>query len=214
MRATRWIIALSGASGMRYGIRLVEEASHHVDEVHVIVSEAALRVLQEEEGLKLSSSRVGRDSLFPRARENLVIHNPRDIAAAPASGSFHFEGMVVVPCSMATLGAIANGIPSNLVHRAADVTLKEGRRLILVPRETPLSAIHLENMLTLTRLGCRMAPAMPGFYHQPKSVDDIVDMMVMKIMDQMGIESDLVERWSGSRRGGEESVVRLYQNHE
>ena len=103
--------------------------------------------------------------------------------------------MVIVPCTMGTLAAVANGICDNLVQRAADVTLKEGRKLIMVPRETPLSAIHLENMLKLSRAGVRMVPAMPGFYHQPQSIDQLVDMMVMKILDQMGIHRDLVQRW-------------------
>jgi 4-hydroxy-3-polyprenylbenzoate decarboxylase len=104
-------------------------------------------------------------------------------------------GMVVIPCSMSTLGAIAHGIPSHLVHRAADVTMKEGRKLILVPRETPLSAIHLQNMLTLSKLGVSIVPAMPGFYHQPKSVEDMVDQFVMKVLDSMGVKHTLGKRW-------------------
>jgi 4-hydroxy-3-polyprenylbenzoate decarboxylase len=105
------------------------------------------------------------------------------------------DGMVVIPCSMSTLGAIAHGIPSHLVHRAADVTMKEGRPLILVPRESPLSAIHLENMLTLSRLGVKIVPAMPGFYSRPQSVDDVVDQFVMRVLDSMGIENSLGKRW-------------------
>jgi 4-hydroxy-3-polyprenylbenzoate decarboxylase len=104
-------------------------------------------------------------------------------------------GMVVIPCSMATLGAIAHGIPSHLVHRAADVHMKEGRRLVLVPRETPLSPIHLENLLTLSRYGVRIVPAMPGFYHKPKSVDDMIDQFVMKVLDSMGVPNSLGSRW-------------------
>jgi 4-hydroxy-3-polyprenylbenzoate decarboxylase len=133
--------------------------------------------------------------LCGRDADNVYFYNPRDIGAKIASGSALFDGMVIVPCTMGTLGAIAHGICDNLIHRAADVTLKEGRKLVIVPRETPLSAIHLENMLSLTRVGARIVPAMPGFYHQPAQISDLVDMMVMKIFDQMGIRTDLVQRW-------------------
>ena len=124
-----------------------------------------------------------------------ILYNVKDIGARIASGSALFSGMVVVPCSMGTLGAISSGLCQNLIHRAADVTLKEGRKLILVPRETPLSAIHLENMLKLSRIGAVILPAMPGFYHQPVAISDLVDMLVMKILDQMGLSSNLVTRW-------------------
>lgn len=193
----RWIVALTGASGITYGLRLVQELSKRIDELHVIFSEAALRVLAEEEGIKLSYSALSCEALIGEPLGNVQFHNPRDIGASVASGSMIFEGMAIVPCSMATLGAIACGAPQNLVHRAADVCLKEGRKLIIVPRETPLSAIHLENMLKLSRLGVTVLPAMPGFYHQPASVRDLVDMLVMKILDQMGVQNELVRRWNG-----------------
>ena len=191
----KWIIGVTGASGMKYALRLIELASQTLQEAHVVFSEAALVVLREEEGLKLSSSRLSTDNLFGKECKNVFFYNPKDIGAAIASGSMLFDGMVVAPCTMGTLGAIASGQCLNLIHRAADVTLKEGRKLILVPRETPLSAIHLENMLRLSKLGVSIVPAMPGFYHNPASISDLVDMMVMKIMDQMGIHRDIVPRW-------------------
>jgi 4-hydroxy-3-polyprenylbenzoate decarboxylase len=194
-RSGSWVVAFTGASGMRYGLRLLEIAAEVMQEVHVVFSEAAIRVLREEEGLAVSASTLSMQKLCGSDASNVRFYNPRDIGAKIASGSALFDGMVIVPCTMGTLAAVAHGICENLIHRAADVTLKEGRRLVVVPRETPLSAIHLENMLTLTRAGARMVPAMPGFYHQPKSIDDVVDMMVMKILDQMGIHRDLVPRW-------------------
>lgn len=191
----RWVIALTGASGMRYALRLLDVASQHLAEVHVVISEAAMRVLREEENIKVSYANVSSEILFGRKADNVFFYNPRDIGAKVASGSAPFEGMVIAPCSMGTLAAVAHGMSENLVHRAADVTMKEGRRLIIVPRETPLSAIHLENMLKLSRSGVRIVPAMPGFYHRPASIAELVDMMVMKILDQMDLRVDLVERW-------------------
>ena len=196
----KWVIGISGASGMRYALTLLNAMSSHneVKKIHVVLSEAALRVLNEEEGIKLSPSNLKADLLGLVPSEKLEFHNPRDIGAPFASGSYLFDGMVVVPCSMSTLGAIANGVPQNLIHRAADVVIKENRKLILVPRETPLSAIHLENMLKLSRIGVSMLAAMPGFYHQPQSLQDLVNMMVLKIMDSMGLRNNLVERWGES----------------
>lgn len=132
----------------------------------------------------------------PVKRLPVTLHPYRDIGASIASGSCPTRGMVVVPCSMKTLAGIAHGYGENLIARAADVVLKERRRLILVPRETPLSAIHLKNMLSLARLGVAIVPAMPGFYHRPATIDDLVGMMVMRILDQMGYEIDLAPRWT------------------
>jgi 4-hydroxy-3-polyprenylbenzoate decarboxylase len=191
----KWIVGVTGASGMAYALRLIQVVSAAVEELHVVFSEAALRVLKEEEGIKISFNKLSAEALFGERRDNVVFHNVKDIGAVIASGSALFDGMVIVPCSMGTLGAIASGLSQNLVHRAADVTLKEGRKLIIVPRETPLSAIHLENMLKLSRLGVTILPAMPGFYHQPRSIQELVDMLVVKIMDQMRIPSNLISRW-------------------
>ena len=195
---------MTGASGMRYARRLLETIADINREVHVVVSESALRVLHEEEGIKLSASRLSAETLLGKALPNLFFHNVNDVGAEPASGSAQFAGMVICPCSMGTLGAVAHGICHNLIHRAADVTLKERRKLIIVPRETPLSSIHLKNMLTLTEAGATIVPAMPGFYHRPASIDDLVDMMVMKVLDQMGIENSLADRW---REGSKTPVL-------
>lgn len=199
-RTGPWVLAVTGASGMRYALRMLDIAADRMQEVHVVFSEAAIRVLREEEGLAVSASNISMRKLCGRDADNVYFYNPRDIGAKIASGSALFDGMVIVPCTMGTLGAIAHGICDNLIHRAADVTLKEGRKLVIVPRETPLSAIHLENMLSLTRAGARIVPAMPGFYHQPAQISDLVDMMVMKIFDQMGIRMDLVQRWKENEK--------------
>lgn len=190
-----WIVALTGASGVRYGIRLLQVLGESGHEVHAIVSEAACRVLRDEDGVKLSVTRPDTAALLGRGFESIKFHDPRDIGAPLASGSFPVAGMAVVPCSMSSLAAIASGAGSHLVHRAAEVTLKEGRRLILVPRETPLSVIQLENMLKLARAGARIVPAMPGFYHRPSRIEEIVDMLVMRVLDQMEIDTSLVRRW-------------------
>jgi 4-hydroxy-3-polyprenylbenzoate decarboxylase len=193
----RWVVGVTGASGVRYAVRLIECLAAAVDEVHVCFSDAALRVLSDEESIKVTHANLLSEALFPRPIANVIVHNPRDVGASIASGSLITEGMVIIPCSMASLGALAHGVQQHLVHRAAEVTLKEGRRLIVVPRETPLSTIHLENLIKLSRAGARIVPAMPGFYHQPKSIEDLVDMLVMKVLDQMGIHMDLVKRWQG-----------------
>jgi len=207
----KWIVALTGASGMKYGLRLLEVLTALPGvEIHLVVSEAGARVLREEEGIRFSFFREAVAELLGKEFESVTFHHPSDIGASIASGSNIFSGMVIVPCSMGTLAAIANGLSQNLIHRAADVTLKEGRKLILVPRETPLSAIHLENMLKLARNGVTMLAAMPGFYHQPASVADMVDMLVAKILDHMGIEHSLSKRWKQSQQA--EQHLRLIES--
>lgn len=190
-----WVVGVTGASGVRYATRLLEVLSKLVKEVHVVFSDAALRVLNDEEGIAIGPSALSMERLTGSHAENVTFYNPRDIGARIASGSMLTSGMVVIPCSMATLGAIAHGIPNHLVHRAADVHMKEGRTLILIPRETPLSPIHLENLLKLSRYGVKIVPAMPGFYHKPESVQDMVDQFVMKVLDSMGIPNTLGTRW-------------------
>jgi 4-hydroxy-3-polyprenylbenzoate decarboxylase len=202
MSSGKWIVAVTGASGIKYSIRLLQVLADHRDirEVHVILSEAAHRVLQEEENIKLSFSSLNAKSLIGIETNKLNFFNPKDIAAPAASGSFLADGMVIVPCSMSTLASVAHGIQQNLIHRAADVTLKENRKLILVPRETPLSQIHLENMLKLSKIGVVMAAAMPGFYHRPSSLDELIDMQCMKILDCMQLDNSLVTRWGNEKR--------------
>jgi 4-hydroxy-3-polyprenylbenzoate decarboxylase len=190
-----WVVGVTGASGVRYALRLLEVLPELVGQVHVVFSDAALRVLNDEEGIPINFASLSMEKLTNTSQSNVTFYKSRDIGARIASGSMLATGMVVIPCSMATLGAIAHGIPNHLVHRAADVTMKEGRKLILVPRETPLSAIHLNNMLTLSKLGVSIVPAMPAFYHQPKSVEDMVDQFVMKVLDSMGVRHSLGRRW-------------------
>lgn len=197
----RWVVGVTGASGTIYARRLIQAllGNDQDVELHVVFSEAALRVMREEEGISSSINRIDVCELFgAEAETRMFTYNNRDIGAAIASGSFRTRGMVIVPCSMATLAAVANGFCDKLIHRAADVVMKEQRRLVVVPRETPLSSIHLENMLKLVRVGAAMVPAMPGFYHQPSTIEELVDMQVMKILDMMGYEIDLVERWGGA----------------
>ena len=193
----RIVLAITGASGTVYARRLLSVLleSQPTLTIDLIVSESALRVLREEEGIKTSIQKVSVSELIGTETTRVAVHSNRDIGASIASGSYPGSGMIIAPCSMATLAAIATGYGQNLIHRAADVALKEGRRLVIVPRETPLSAIHLENMLKLSRMGVRVVPAMPGFYHKPQSISQLVDMMVMKILDQIDIRVDLVPRW-------------------
>lgn len=210
MAEQRWIIGITGASGTVYARRLVRALVEHVPDVHldVIVSRAALRVMHDEEGLVLPQGRLTAESLIgfstesvsihrERLAERVTLHSNRNIGADVASGSQPTRGMVIVPCSMKTLAAVAHGYAANLIVRAADVVLKERRPLVLVPRETPLSAIHLRNMLILSRAGAAIVPAMPGFYHNPSTIGDLVDLMVMRILDQMGYQVDLAVRWTG-----------------
>ncbi|WP_027093651.1 UbiX family flavin prenyltransferase [Cohnella thermotolerans] len=196
----RWVVGWTGASGAVYGVTLCKELLAAGIHVHLVVTDAAWRVLKEElgwdAGKRLESLRAG---LGVEAGDSRFVYHPQgDIGASIASGSFLCEGMAVVPCSMGTLSAIAHGTSNNLLTRAADVTLKEGRPLLLVPRETPLNAIHLENMLKLARLGVRILPAMPAFYYGPQTLDDAVRFMVGKVMDSMGVPHRLYRRWGQS----------------
>ena len=186
MDKKRIILAITGASGTVYAAAIIRELGGRDDiELHVIVSEAARKVCQLETDLSP-------DALTSGAH---AVHAPTDIAAPPASGSWQHHGMIICPCSMATLSAVATGFGHNLIHRAADVTLKERGKLVLVPRETPLSSIHLENMLRADRAGAVILPACPGFYHRPDSIGDLADQLAGKILDQLDIPHDLYRRW-------------------
>ncbi|WP_461210192.1 UbiX family flavin prenyltransferase [Desulfocurvus sp. DL9XJH121] len=185
--ARRIILAVTGASGMPYAATLCDALARTPGvELHLIVSQAARRVLALEGGAEAL------DAAPAHAR-----HDENDIGAGPASGSFVHHGMVVCPCSMASLAAIASGLGTNLIHRAADVTLKERRPLVLVPRETPLSRIHLENMLRAHDAGATIVPACPGFYNGPQAVQDMVDHLCARILDQLDIPHSLSRRWEG-----------------
>lgn len=189
------VLAMTGASGAPYAVRLLRLLSAAGREVHFTFSESAAQVLRAELEIAIAPGRWDATAFGPLGPGSVVYHHHADFSAGIASGSFRTGGMVVVPCSMSTLASIAHGITTNLISRAADVHLKERRKLILVPRETPLSLVHLENMAAVTRAGAVVLPAMPGWYHRPRSVDDLVDFVVARILDQLGIEHDVARRW-------------------
>ena len=192
----RFAVCFSGGSGIAYGLRLVEVLLELGHGVHLCATNAAARVLVHEAGLNVDLVRPDLASLFaPALRSRLHVHALDAVEAAPASGSAGLAATIVVPCSMGTLARVAHGFSSNLVERAADVALKEGRPLLVVPRETPLSVVHLENMLKLARLGAIVLPAMPGFYHRPTTVAQLVDFVVGKVLDRLSVEHSLVQRW-------------------
>jgi len=191
-----YIVAVTGASGSLYAVRLLKFFEENRIPVELVVSDTARSVMKEELGVQAPMfEKSGSDPDFHGM--NIVLHSFHDFTASIASGSYPTSGMVVIPCSMGTLGAIASGLSQNLIHRAADCTIKEGRRLVLVPRETPLSAIHLENMLKLARLGVRIVPPMPAFYGAQQTVSDLVDFVVGKVLDQLEIPHALYPRWVG-----------------
>ena len=188
------VVAITGASGAPYAVRLLESLADARRAVQLIVSSHGFRLLDTEMGiasLAALRSHVGAE----RWDRSITVFDDGDRGATPASGSALTDGMVICPCSMGTLSAISIGASRSLVERAADVVLKERRRLVLVPRETPYSAIHLENMLTLTRAGAVVLPASPGFYHRPAKIADVVDFVVARVLDQLGVEHSLVPRW-------------------
>jgi flavin prenyltransferase len=194
-----YIVAISGASGAPYAFRLLQILVKGGHSVYISISGDGLSILNDEAGIMLKGSETDIQVALEKhleAKEGQVVYCDEDNMYAPiASGSVKVDAMVVIPCSMKTLASVANGFASNLIERAADVTLKEKRKLIIVPRETPLSAIHLRNMLTLAELGCYIIPAMPAFYHHPKKISDMVDFIVGRVLDNMGIENDLSPRW-------------------
>ena len=193
------IVAMTGASGAAYGLRLIRQLARQGVELHLLLSKAARVVLKQESGLELPA---GLEESAATLAGHLGIpvsllhcYGLDDWFSPAASGSAGIRRMVIIPCSMGTLGRIATGISENLIERAADVILKERRQLILVPRETPLSAIHLENMLKLARLGAHIIPAMPGFYHRPQSVEEIVDFLVDRVLDHLAMPNPEALKW-------------------
>jgi len=195
-------LALTGASGMPYGLRLLECLLAADCRVQLLYSQAAQIVARQEMEFELPSRPAdAKNALLKRYPAvdpaKLAVFGRDEWFAPVASGSNPPDAMVICPCSMGTLAAIAQGLADNLIERAADVVLKEARKLVLVPRETPLSTIHLENMLRLARAGAVILPPVPGFYQHPKSVDDIVDFVVARVLDQLGVEHDLMQRWGG-----------------
>jgi 4-hydroxy-3-polyprenylbenzoate decarboxylase len=192
----RIVVAITGATGSIIGVRLLEVMRDAGVETHLIMSKWGARTMIHETSRTMEE--VNATASYS--------YNPGDQGAAISSGSFLTDGMVIAPCSMRTLAAIASGQGEHLVHRAADVILKERRKLVLVVRESPLSEIHLENMLKLARMGVTILPPMPGFYNHPKSVAEIVDHIVMRILDQFGIHTDLTSRWDGEMRASHEGA--------
>jgi 4-hydroxy-3-polyprenylbenzoate decarboxylase len=188
----RLIIGITGATGVIYGVRLLERLREASVETHLVISRWGARTLLHE---------------TPYSREQVealahAVYAPNDMGAAISSGSFATAGMIVAPCSARTLGAIANGFGDSLIHRAADVVLKERRKLVLAIRETPLSDIHLENMLKLSRMGAVIVPPVPAFYNNPRSLADIVEHSVARMLDQFGIDVPGASRWVGDMRVG------------
>lgn len=191
------VLAITGASGAPYAVRLLQQLAQHRVPTWLIISSHGYRLLHTES--QIGDVATLRDHVGASAFDACVtVFDDNDRGAAPASGSARSSGMVICPCSMGTISAIAHGSSRSLVERAADVALKERRRLIVVPRETPLSLIHLENLAQITRAGATVIPAAPGFYHQPQSIADLVDFMVARILDHLDVEHTLGQRWSGT----------------
>ncbi len=194
-----YTIAISGASGAPYALRLLQVLVQGGHSIYLSITGNGLSILNDETGLMLKGSETDIQFALEKhleAKEGQVSYFDEDnMYAAIASGSVKVDAMVVIPCSMKTLSALAHGYASTLIERAADVTLKEKRKLIIVPRETPLSALHLRNLLTLAELGCHIIPAMPAFYHHPKRISEMVDFIVGRVLDSMGVENDLSPRW-------------------
>ncbi len=193
----KYVLGITGATGPVIGLRVLRELARTA-EVHAIISRQSFSIILEEVGVNLSGETAEATEKRIRkfiASRRIFYYDELDFEAPVASGSFKIHGMFVVPCSMKSLSGIANGYANSLIERAADVTIKEGRQLVLAPREMPFSAVHLENMLKLARLGVRIAPPVMGFYHRPKSVDDMVDFAAGKILDVMGVEHEIYRRW-------------------
>ncbi len=179
------IIAITGSSGVIYGIRLLNLLSQSGIETHLILSKWA------EKNIKIETN----EDIEKIRKQASYEYKEDDMAASISSGSFITNGMIIIPCSMKSLASIANGYDDNLISRAASVTIKENRKLVIVPRETPLSQIHLSNMLTLAKIGVIILPAMPGFYHKPKTIDELILHIVGKSLDQFGISNNVFKRW-------------------
>lgn len=201
---TSYAVAITGASGAAYGVRLIAELLKRGDDVHSVVSPSGVLVIGEELSVELDEKDLAasfaeyvKGTAGSEAKGELTIHGHDDMLSSLSSGSAAVDSMVICPCSMGTLARVATGVSGNLIERAADCMIKEGRPLVIVPRETPLSAIHLENMLKLSRLGVKVVPAMPAFYHGPKTIDDMVAFVTGKVMDALGVKNELYKRWQG-----------------
>lgn len=183
----RIIVAITGATGVVYGVRLLQTLRSAGVETHCLISDAGVLNLHQELALKRKDAEAMAD----------VVHNVRDVGASIASGSFQSDGMIIAPCSMKTLAAVAHGLSDNMITRAADVVLKERRRLVLMVRETPFNLAHLRNMTAVTEMGGIIFPPLPGFYHRPASIEEMVDHTVGRVLDLFSVEHQLTPRWSG-----------------
>ncbi len=201
-----YTIAITGASGSIYGVRLLKYFLEKKHTVYLTITKEGGLILKEEMGFNWQEQQIEKEiEIEKKIKRDLKLKeiklhyfSEENLSAPISSGSVKVDAMVVIPCSMKTLSGIACGYANNLVERAADVMLKEGRTLILVPRETPLNSIHLRNMLTLSEIGVKIIPAMPAFYSCPEKIDDLVDFMVGKVLDSLGIENSLFRRWQGN----------------
>lgn len=191
----RYVVGITGASGSIYGVRVIEELLRTGNEVHVVITQNGGKVLSYEMERSLEEI-IGE---LGSCGGKMIVQDIEDLFAPIASGSFRVDGMVIVPCSMSALGEIANGVSKNLLGRAADVCIKEKRNLIIVPRETPLSSIHIKNMLTLSELGITIMPAMPGFYQIPKTMDEVINFVVGRVLSGLGIDNNLYLKWGNDR---------------
>ena len=198
-----YTIAITGASGSLYGVRLLRFLLKRGDKVYLTITKEGGLILKDEVGYgwqgdeKIVEKKIKKDLNLPKS--SLYYFNEDNLLAPMSSGSAKVDAMIIIPCSMKTLSGIAHGYANNLVERAADVMIKEGRTLILVPRETPLSSIHLKNMFLLSEMGVRIIPAMPAFYSHPENIDQLVDFIVGKVIDSMAIDNNLYRRWKGRK---------------
>ncbi|WP_128894444.1 UbiX family flavin prenyltransferase [Longirhabdus pacifica] len=190
-----WVVGITGASGAIYGVKFCQALLERGFSIHLVITDAGWRVLHEELNWSASKRMDSLASAFGDYPGTYTYHPVQDIGASIASGSFRVEGMVIIPCSMGTLARVAHGLSDNLMERTADVMLKEKRKLIMLPRETPLHTIHLENMLKLSQMGVSMVPAMPAFYYKPETLDDMVDFLIGKVMDLMQLDNQMFRRW-------------------
>jgi len=200
-RQSTLIVAITGASGAVYAKRMLEVLLGGGHRVYLTVSGPGRRVLAEEVGWEIpaepANAREQIREFLHAGNSDLYYFDVNDVGALIASGSVKTDGMIIIPCSMSTVSAVANGTASNLIERAADVMLKEKRPLVLVPRETPLNAVHLKNMLELSRMGVHLVPAMPAFYHHPRTIDDLVNFLTGRVLDYFQIEHNLYQPWQG-----------------
>jgi len=195
------ILGVSGASGLIYAVRTLKFLLQADYAVELVASRATYQVWQAEQNMRMPPEPIQQEEFWRQQAKaeggKLICHPPTDLGASIASGSFRTLGMVVIPCSMSTVGKLAAGLSSDLLERAADVQLKEGRKLILVPRETPFSLVHLRNLTALAEAGARIVPAIPAWYHHPQSIEDLVDFVIARTLDQLQIDCVPLQRWQG-----------------